>query len=52
MENIFLTIKDEDGVLRPAIGIWRYNEADNKYAEGFKLMKGEKIVKVKIEEIK
>jgi hypothetical protein len=51
MEYIFLTIKDEQGILRPMAGIWKDNENGRYSAGNYKLEEGEKIVKIKIEEI-
>lgn len=35
MKNIFLVVKDEDGILRPMAGVWRSDESGKRSAEDY-----------------
>ena len=49
MENEFYVVIDEDGVLRPMAFISPCDQAGEYRKESYKLSKGERIAKVKME---
>lgn len=52
MDDLYLVVQDEYGMIRPMAGIWRDNEAGKISSEIYlKKNTGIKIVKVKIEKI-